>query len=103
MKSDPLQTDLEDLLHYQNLPQFIGPRLPMNHPAYRAHLVAQVKPAVKGLAVRHCAVTISAADLNAATTDHGANVPYLILDAVLAASKKPAKRSAKARARKDIP
>lgn len=35
---DPRQTDLEDCLHYQDDPAFIGPRLPPDHPAYRAHL-----------------------------------------------------------------
>jgi hypothetical protein len=38
MTKDPRQLDLEDLLHYQDAPEFIGPRLPKDHPAYRAFL-----------------------------------------------------------------
>lgn len=38
MTADPRQTDLEDLLHYQDDPAFIGPRLSPDHPAYRAYL-----------------------------------------------------------------
>lgn len=36
MTAHPHQTDLEDLLHYQDAPDFIGPRLPKEHSAYQA-------------------------------------------------------------------
>lgn len=38
MRRDPRQTDLEEFIHDQDAPDFIGPRLPKDHPAYRAHL-----------------------------------------------------------------
>lgn len=36
MRRDPRQTDLEEFIHDQDAPNFIGPRLPKDHPAYRA-------------------------------------------------------------------
>jgi len=43
MRPNPRQTDLEDLLHYQNDPHFIGPRLPTDHSAYRAYFLERAK------------------------------------------------------------
>lgn len=45
MMTDPRQIDLEGLIHYQDDPAFIGPRLPKDHPTYRAQL-AQPPPRI---------------------------------------------------------
>jgi len=44
MTNVPTQLDLQDLLHPQDHPDFIGPRLPTSHPAYLAWFVRQNLP-----------------------------------------------------------
>ncbi len=38
MRRDPRQTDLEEFILDQDHPEFIGPRLPTDHPSFRVQL-----------------------------------------------------------------
>jgi hypothetical protein len=74
--------NLDSLQHYQDDYEFIGPRLPKTHPAYRAHL-AKPTPTIKGMTIKHGAVFISGSDLMAAHAEHGDRLASYVFDAVM--------------------